>query len=63
MIIKVSYSELKSTGGFNNVKAGAEIEMETDRHNLNDDFKKCWQKVKNEVKRQLNEPIDDDIPF
>mgnify|MGYP000902146292 CR=1 FL=1 len=63
MKIKVIYSELKSTGSFNNIKAGAEIEIETDRNNLNDDFKRCWQKVKNEVKRQLNEPIDDDLPF
>ncbi len=63
MKIRVSYSELKSGPGYNNQKAEAEIEMEV-HGDLNRAFDKAWQKVKTEVKRQLEPIINvDELPF
>lgn len=69
MIIRVKYSELKSTGNFSNKSAGVEIEAEVDKRDFPKAFDWLWQKAKNEVRRQLEESnvpqfVDgDDIPF
>lgn len=62
--IRVSYSELKSDGQYNNRKAEAEIEIEVNG-NLNETFDRSFARVKKEVKKQLGEDvkIDDDLPF
>lgn|GEM_PF-1904493 len=73
MKIRVSYAELQTGPGYNNKRAEAEIEIEV-KHtgNLDAAFENSWERVKAEVKRQLDEPEretpqvdleDDDIPF
>ncbi|AYO30831.1 hypothetical protein D2962_09585 [Biomaibacter acetigenes] len=60
MKIRVAYSELKSGPGYNNRKAEAEIEIDV-TGNLDSTFQRAWERVKSEVKRQLD--YNDDIPF
>lgn len=64
MKIRVSYAELKSGPGYNNQRAEAEIEVEVNG-SLDAAFQKAWEKVKSEVKRQLqgDDKITDDFPF
>ncbi|MEM3593823.1 MAG: hypothetical protein QXS27_03760 [Candidatus Jordarchaeaceae archaeon] len=63
MKIRVCYSELKSTGDFNNKRAEAEIEMEV-HGDVDKAFEKLWSKCKSEVKKQLEETFKhEEIPF
>jgi len=71
--IRVSYSELKSDGCYNNRRAEAEIEFEVRPRTvfeLKQSFEKAWSEVRRQVKEQLqrqDEPSlafeDDDVPF
>lgn len=64
MKIRVNYAELKSGPGYNNQRAEAEIEVEVNDC-LDSAFQKAWEKVKSEVKRQLQseDNITGDTPF
>lgn len=55
--IRVAFSELRSTGYYSNVKAEASIEM--DSEDLDRDFPRLWDKVRTEVRGQLERPLEE----
>ncbi|KUO75547.1 MAG: hypothetical protein APF81_27400 [Desulfosporosinus sp. BRH_c37] len=65
MKIRVSYSELVSGPGFNNRRAEAELEVTVEnKADIEGTYKKAWERVKSEVKRQLTISNDnDEVPF
>ena len=66
MKIKVSYSELKTCGGYNNKRAEAELELDETDIQMNGGadsaFRKAWKEVKRQVRVRL-ENDSDEIPF
>jgi hypothetical protein len=63
MKIRVCYSELVSGPGYNNRKAEAEIEVTVEnKADLDIAYQKAWERVKNEVKKQLT-GNNEELPF
>ena len=67
MKIRVSYGETRSDGNYNNRRAEAEIEVSVEGQALEDVFNRAFKRVKQEVKKQLDQgqetSILDDLPF
>ena len=67
MKIKVSYSELVSTGNFSNKKAEAELEIEANGGDFQAAYDKAFKVVKYQVDKQLGKNVDtinfNELPF
>ncbi len=50
--IRVCFAELRTTGHYSNIRAEASVETES--HNLEKDFPELWERVRNEVRTQLD---------